>query len=591
MFDVNENSLRDAKILMVDDEQLNMEVIITHLEDAGYANFVTTTDSVNAFDFICSEQPDIVLLDLIMPDVNGFEILSQLREEEETKHLPVIVLTSSNDSTTKLKVLQIGATDFLSKPVDASELALRLRNTLAARQYQNQLLNYDSLTGLPSRQLFDSTLTKVFERSIERELTSALLLLNVKRFTVVNDSYGRDVGDAMIKSVSARLSTVFSVGALKTTEVDTLSNQVFRIGGDQFAVIVPGLRDTNSFTELVEKMVAELSLPFPIEQDDVFLTFGIGISVCKQDLENTEDMITHAESALRRSDENPETSYLFYNQEMDKSAREYMQIETALRSALPEKQLFLVYQPKVDVQTDVIVGAEALIRWNHPELGIVSPDLFISLAEKTGLIVDIGRWVMEQACIQLTKWRDVGETEFKIAVNVSVRQLVDPSFVSTVSEIIDSTGIDPATLQLELTENMIMENPESAVEILNRLKDLGVMLSVDDFGTGYSSLMYLQKFPIDELKIDKSFIDEIQGPLDKAPIVKTVISLGHDLDLKLVAEGVETIHQLARLRALKCQIYQGYFCSPPIGISEFETLVEKRRNANKKNMVELKKAS
>ena len=219
MFDVNENSLRDAKILMVDDEQLNMEVIITHLEDAGYGNFVTTTDSVNAFDFICSEQPDIVLLDLIMPDVNGFEILSQLREDEETKHLPVIVLTSSNDSTTKLKVLQIGATDFLSKPVDASELALRLRNTLAARQYQNQLLNYDSLTGLPSRQLFDSTLTKVFERSIERELTSALLLLNVKRFTVVNDSYGRDVGDAMIKSVSARLSTVFSVGAVSYTHL------------------------------------------------------------------------------------------------------------------------------------------------------------------------------------------------------------------------------------------------------------------------------------------------------------------------------------------------------------------------------------
>jgi len=591
MFDVNENSLRDAKILMVDDEQLNMEVIMTHLEDAGYANFVTTTDSVNAFDFICAEKPDIVLLDLMMPDVNGFEILSRLRVTEETKHLPVIVLTSSNDSTTKLKVLQIGATDFLSKPVDASELALRLRNTLAARQYQNQLINYDSMTGLPSRQLFDTTLSKVFERTAQRDLQSALLLVNPKKLTVVNDSYGREVGDSILKSISSRILTSFGAGSSKNSQIDTINNQVFRFGGDQFAVIVPVVRDTHFLIELIDKMVSELSFAFPVEQDDVFLAFGVGVSVCNNDLDNVEAMITHAESALRKTEENPETNYLFHNEEMDKNAREYMKIETALRSALPEKQLFLVYQPKVDVKTDLIVGAEALIRWNHPELGVVSPDLFISLAEKTGLIVDIGRWVLEEACQQLVKWQEAGKTDYKIAVNVSVRQLVDPTFVSTVWETINSTGIDPSKLQLELTENMIMENPESAVKILQRLKDLGVMLSVDDFGTGYSSLMYLQKFPIDELKIDKSFVDEIQGPLNKAPIVKAVISLGHDLGLTLVAEGVETIHQLVRLKALKCQIYQGYFCSPPIAISELEVLIEKRLHLADKKLFEMKKAS
>jgi len=591
MFDVNENSLRDAKILMVDDEQLNMEVIMTHLEDAGYANFVTTTDSVNAFDFICAEKPDIVLLDLMMPDVNGFEILSKLRVTEETKHLPVIVLTSSNDSTTKLKVLQIGATDFLSKPVDASELALRLRNTLAARQYQNQLINYDSMTGLPSRQLFDTTLSKVFERTAQRDLQSALLLVNPKKLTVVNDSYGREVGDSILKSISSRILTSFGAGSSKNSQIDTINNQVFRFGGDQFAVIVPVVRDTHFLIELIDKMVSELSFAFPVEQDDVFLAFGVGVSVCNNDLDNVEAMITHAESALRKTEENPETNYLFHNEEMDKNAREYMKIETALRSALPEKQLFLVYQPKVDVKTDLIVGAEALIRWNHPELGVVSPDLFISLAEKTGLIVDIGRWVLEEACQQLVKWQEAGKTDYKIAVNVSVRQLVDPTFVSTVWETINSTGIDPSKLQLELTENMIMENPESAVKILQRLKDLGVMLSVDDFGTGYSSLMYLQKFPIDELKIDKSFVDEIQGPLNKAPIVKAVISLGHDLGLTLVAEGVETIHQLVRLKALKCQIYQGYFCSPPIAISELEVLIEKRLHLADKKLFEMKKAS
>jgi len=591
MLEVNENSLRDAKILMVDDEQLNMEVIMTHLEDAGYTNFVTTTDSVNAFDFICSEKPDIVLLDLMMPDVNGFEILSELRMTEDTKHLPVIVLTSSNDSTTKLKVLQIGATDFLHKPVDSSELALRLRNTLAARQYQNQLLNYDSLTGLPTRQLFDSTLNKIYERTLQRDLQSALILVNPKQLTVVNNSYGREVGDSILKSISTRISAVFSAGSSKTNQVDVMSNQVFRVGGDRFAVIVPVVRDTHELIERIEKLVTELSLAYPVEQEDAFMTFGIGIYVCDSDLENADKIITHAEAALHRSDENLETSYLFYNKEMDKNAREYMKIETALRSALPEKQLFLVYQPKVDVQTGLIVGAETLIRWNHPELGIVSPELFISFAEKTGLIVEIGRWVLEEACQQLANWQSAGKNNYKIAVNVSVRQLVDPEFVSIVQETIDSIGIDPARLQLELTENMIMENPESAVKILQRLKDIGVMLSVDDFGTGYSSLMYLQKFPIDELKIDKSFVNEIQGPLDKAPIVKAVISLGHDLGLTLVAEGVETIHQLARLKALKCQIYQGYFCSPPIAISELDVLIDKRLQLADQMPNEMKKAS
>lgn len=573
--------LSNARIMMIDDEPINMEVLVAHLEDEGYENFVTTSDSVNAFDKILKEEPDILLLDLMMPDVTGFEILAMLRDHESTENLPVIVLTSSDDSATKLKVLQLGATDFLAKPVDASELALRLRNTLAARQYQDRIINFDTLTGLPSKKLFESTTKDIYSYAVESGHTAALLICNIQRFKAVNDMFGRAAGDALLQSMCKRLCGAFDVDPhfLSNLSIgaDYYQTLIFRLGGDSFGIVVPHVRDEQLFVEKIDKMMVDLEKVYPIENEDIFLSNSVGIAFCPDDASSAEQWVTHAESALYDVKEKNKTGYTFYNSDMDESARQYIKIESALRSALPEGQLFLVYQPKVDVATGVIVGAEALIRWNHPEFGIVSPELFISLAERSGLIIDIGTWVMEKACVQSQKWRETVYSDFKIAVNVSVRQLEDEGFVDVVSNTLSTTGIDPGALQLELTENMIMSNPEKTVEILENLKNLGVFLSVDDFGTGYSSLSYLQKFPIDELKIDRSFISEISGPLDKTPIVKAVVSLGHDLGLKLVAEGVETVHQLARLKALKCHIYQGYFCSPPVDIQEFENLL---RNNN-----------
>ena len=588
MQDMHAKIVSEAKIMLVDDERLNMEVLMAHLEEEGYANFVMTDNSVDAFELVCKEEPDVLLLDLIMPEVTGFEILAQLRENESTQHLPVVVLTSSDDSKTKLKVLQLGATDFLAKPVDASELALRLRNTLSARQYQDQLLNTDAVTGLPSKKVFDTTLSKVFDRSKEKNQNSALLLLSPIRLKAINDTFGRAAGDALLLTLANRVCSVLSIdryaGNHAGSEFDFFNKQMFRLRGDAFAIIIPAFRDQEEIIDIGEELIASLDQPYLVDKQDVFLNSSMGISISLQDADNHDVWFSHSESALFESKQNSGSGYLFYSSEMDESARQYIQIESALRSALPSKQLFLVYQPKVDVQTGYIVGAEALIRWNHPEFGIVSPDLFISLAEKSGQIVEIGAWVMEEACKQSMQWRASGEKDFKIAVNVSIRQLADPGFVTTVSEIIEDSGIDASALQLELTENMIMDNPESNVVILNELKSLGLSLSIDDFGTGYSSLSYLQKFPIDELKIDRSFISEITSPLTKAPIVKAVVSLGHDLDLKLVAEGVETIHQLARLKALKCQVYQGYFCSPPIDAAEFGTMLKKLGQTSQEKM-------
>jgi len=566
MLDVHEKIVSEAKIMLVDDERLNMEVLMAHLEVEGYANFVMTENSVEAFELVCKEEPDVLLLDLIMPEVTGFEILAQLRDNESTQHLPVVVLTSSDDSKTKLKVLQLGATDFLSKPVDASELALRLRNTLSARQYQDQLLNTDAVTGLPSKKIFDTTINKVFDRSKEKNQNSALLLVSPVRLKAINDTFGRAAGDALLVTLANRVCSALGIDRyasnLSGSALDCYNKQMFRLRGDAFAILVPAFRNQEEVIDIGEQLIDSLDQPYSIDKQDVFLNSSIGISICLQDADNPEDWFSHAESALYESKQNSGSCYLFYGSEMDESAKQYIQIESALRSALPAKQ----------------------IRWNHPEFGIVSPDLFISLAEKSGQIVEIGAWVMEEACKQSMQWRASGEHDFKIAVNVSIRQLADPDFVNAVSRIIDDSGLDPGALQLELTENMIMDNPESSVAILNDLKGLGVSLSIDDFGTGYSSLSYLQKFPIDELKIDRSFISEITSPLTRAPIVKAVVSLGHDLGLKLVAEGVETIHQLARLKALKCQVYQGYFCSPPIDAAEFGLMLKKLGRANQEKL-------
>ncbi len=590
MDDYAKNPVLSAKIMLIDDEPINMQVLIAHLESEGYSNFLSTDDSVNAFDRVCDEAPDVLLLDLIMPEVTGFEILEKIRNNEQTRQLPVVVLTSSDDSETKLKVLNLGATDFLAKPVDPSELALRLRNTLAARAYQNQIINFDSLTGLPRGDLFNSAATRLFDRVQEKDLKSALVYLNPLRLKAVNDTFGREAGDSFLNKVAKRIGNALDIKPRQTNqfhaELDILDKQLFRLAGDQFALLLPDVVDESEVLKTIVMLLSTLDESYAIEKKEVFINTAIGISVIPDDANSVEDWLNHAETALLEANQTYESSYVFYKSEMEESAKQYIQIVSALRNALPEKQLFLVYQPKVDVASGVIVGAEALIRWKHPEFGIVPPDLFISLAEESGQIVDIGRWVMEEACRQSMVWQNAGAYNFKIAVNVSIRQLVESNFVRSVADTIMHSELNPEALQLELTENMIMENPESNVKILNDLKSLGVGLSIDDFGTGYSSLSYLQKFPIDELKIDRSFVNEIQSPLDKAPIVKAVASLGHDLGLHLVAEGVETIHQLARLKALKCQTYQGYYCSPPVDEIEFLALLNKYGQ-----MEERKKAS
>jgi len=362
-----------------------------------------------------------------------------------------------------------------------------------------------------------------------------------------------------------------------------IKSTVARVGGDRFAIMMPivcAQSYCEVLTNLLHQFVEALEAPFIVDDQSIYLNISIGVSTLTAQTTSIESLINDAETAMLHAKARMDTQFAFYAEQMDAKSRELLSMENGLRTAVENGEIFLVFQAKVDVNTGVIIGAEALARWLHPEFGLISPVNFIPLAEDTGMIVSIGEWVLRESCRAAQEWRELGHDEFKIAVNVSIRQLHELNFMEIVSKALEDSALPPEHLIIELTENMIMENAATNIVKLQQLKKLGVKISIDDFGTGYSSLSYLQRFPLDQLKIDRSFIKEIVNAEDKTPIVKAVISLAHDLGLTVVAEGIETHHQLEHIRALRCEEYQGYLCSKPVPDNEFlQLLLEQKRKA------------
>ncbi len=568
-----------SKIMMVDDEPINMRVLQLHLTAQGYGRFVSVTDSTQALAIIRSERPSVLLLDLNMPDVSGLEILSEVRNDEELKQLPVIVLTSSNDPETKVQALRLGATDFLPKPVDANELALRMKNTIVSRAYEQRLMNFDALTNLPNRMYFFGLVQRLVKATPAHTDRLSLLLINIDRFKSINDTFGSDRGDDVLWSFSQRLQDVFD----KTHEtfplkdiVDMEPHCIARLGGARFGVLLnfrQALTDESALEDWLPSVIADLEIPFVVEQQDVYMSVSAGVSSLDADTRSVESLINNAETAMRFAQKRQPPGFAFYSVDMMLIAKRALRIENAMRTALVNDEMSLVYQPKVDVSTGAINGAEALLRWDTPDLGSISPVEFIPVAESSGMIVAIGQWVLETACLQAIAFRRNCNPEFKMAVNVSIRQLYETGFHDMVDATLKSTGLPSEALIIELTENMIMDDVESNICKLSQLRALGVGISVDDFGTGYSSLSYLQRFPVDQLKIDRSFIMEIVNAGVKAPIVKAIVSLAHDLELTVVAEGIEEQVQLDHIRMLGCEEYQGYLKSRPVTAVEFQQLL------------------
>lgn len=425
------------------------------------------------------------------------------------------------------------------------------------------LADHDALTDLANRNLLGDRITQAMAHARRNGGMLALLFLDLDRFKGVNDSFGHELGDALLLEVSGRLKQVVREG-------DTVARQ----GGDEFILLLTDIQRPQDVTAVAQKIFEVFLEPFHIEKHELFITTSIGATLYPGDADDMQTLLRNADTAMYRAKEERGNAFQFYSREMSIRALERAELENSLRRALDRKEFELFYQPKVEASSGRIIGAEALIRWNHPEKGMVSPTRFIPMAEEIGLIVPIGDWVLQTACAQNKAWQDAGLPPISVSVNLSARQLRHEGLVESVAHTLKCMDLDAKHLELELTESIVMSSAELFVQKLRELEDLGVQLSIDDFGTGYSSLSYLKRFPLHHLKIDQSFVRDIATDMDDAAITSTVISLGHSLNLKVIAEGVETEEQVAFLREHHCDEMQGYYFSKPLPADQFADLLQ-----------------
>lgn len=424
---------------------------------------------------------------------------------------------------------------------------------------------YDTLTDLPNRALFlDRLKASIARADRQKGYMFAVLVVGLDRFKNINDSLGHVAGDQLLIEVAARLKK-----HIRTYDT------VARLGGDEFAVLLADVKNIRYVISATERLHNTIKLPIKINNHVVHITASIGITISKKAYEKPEDILRDAHTAMYKAKELGRACYVIFDEIMHAQATSYLQLENSLRQAVEKNQFLLNYQPIVFSDTNEIVGFEALLRWKSPERGLVSPNEIIPVAEETGLIIPIGKWVLREACKQMHLWHELfpAHSHLTISVNISIKQFT-PDFAETIKQILNETGLNPSSLKLEITERVIMNNPEIAAKVFSELKDLNIKVQMDDFGTGCSSLGYLYIFPIDALKIDRSFIQAMCDNEWAMDIVKTIISMAHTMKMDVIAEGVETIEQLEELRKLKCDYYQGYWFSKPLGWEEAEALLD-----------------
>jgi diguanylate cyclase len=560
------------KLLLVEDNSTDAEFLAASLRRSGASDIelthvMTLKDASRA---LRKGGFDVVLLDMGLPDGSGMECVEAIQQADPD--MPIVVLSGRDDEEFALSILNKGVQDYLVKWEGKGRLIMRtIRYAIErkrAEKHLNYMAQYDNLTGVPNRQHLGEQLGQAIARAQRLGTKVALFYLDLDKFKAVNDMLGHATGDLLLKEVAQRLY-------LHTRAGDVLA----RLGGDEFALVIEGLQEASDAEAIARNVINSLLEPFIMQGREIAVSVAIGITIYPDDSRDASIMLKNADIAMYQAKESGRNQYRFFTEHMHAALMERHKLEQDIQSALHLKQFALVYQPKADVITHKLTGMEALIRWNCPDRGLVRPAEFIRTAENSGYIVPLGYWIIGDVCRALKKWQSDGLKLVPVSINVSVKQFQQPDFVARVQEILKVHDVDSSLIEFEMTEGLLMEDTAATQKCLESLKELGIRIAIDDFGTGNSCLAYLQKFPIDVLKIDKSFVDELGYNTDSEHICRAIISLANALDLETVAEGVETEGQLAFLREAGCSIAQGYLFGYPIWGREIAELLDQARNS------------
>jgi len=576
------------RVLIIDDEEQIRNLLIDVLgttyqcSDAGSAEEALAALAKTTF--------DLVISDIDMGGMSGLELVP--RVHSLSPDTVVVMVSGNQDIEFAIKAMRVGAFDYITKPIDlrhveaSVERAINQSNLLKEKRRDKDQIesllqqrteevhwlgNYDTVTQLPNRALFEDRLEQAVAIAKATGQSLGVLFISLDQFKKVNDSLGHGPGDVLLREFAERLKSCIN-----------RSDTVARFGNDEFALLRTQIDGTKDVIETIGSLSQVLKFSFDLPSQELFATASVGVSLFPVDGDDSQTLLKNAGAALYKAKRSGGANYQFFTADLHELAASRLALESNLRRAIHNEEFLLHYQPRVSVDSLAITGLEALVRWQHPQLGLVSPSEFIPLAEDTGLIVPIGEWVLRAACLQGRRWIEEGFAPIPIAVNISARQFHDRDLSQTVIRILEETGFSPKYLELELTESSIMQNEEFAASMLNQLKSMGINISIDDFGTGFSSLASLKRLPIDALKIDQSFVREATTDPDDAALVMAIITLGHNLRLKVVAEGVETDDQLRFLQLLRCDEIQGYFFSKPVSADTLVALFETQMNTDGK---------
>ncbi|TAF05007.1 MAG: EAL domain-containing protein [Nostocales cyanobacterium] len=606
---MNKKSLLNADnkdILIVDDTPDNLRFLATILSEQGYS-VRKALDGHMAITACENLLPDLILLDILMPEIDGYAVCQLLKSNEHTRKIPVIFLSAIDDILDKVKAFEVGGVDYITKPFQAAEVLIRVKNQISLRTAEQKILNlnielekrvqertlqlelanqelkrelcerqqlqsqllyralHDPLTNLSNRTLFMERLDDALKLTqITSDYQFAVLFLDGDRFKIINDSLGHLVGDELLIEIGNRLQTLMG-------DRDILA----RLGGDEFAIFVDKVKDISDAQNFADQILQEFSYPFKLSRAEVFISASIGIVLGNINYNNPQELLRDADTAMYHAKSQGKSRYCVFTHDMYQQAIKLLQLENDLKRAIERQEFIVYYQPIVSLSTGKISGFEALVRWQHPTLGMVFPGEFIPVAEETGLIAAIDTWVLQTACRQLRNWQEqkVIDEDVSISVNLSVRLFSQPNLLAIIAQAWREIQLKPQNLKLEITESAIMENSQAAAVILQQLRECKIELSIDDFGTGYSSLSYLHRFPVNILKIDQCFINSLNQNPRNTGLIATIINLAHTSEMKAIAEGIETPEKLAQLRDLGCDFGQGYLFSKPLAAKSIEDLL------------------